>query len=99
MHHIRRITLILAGLTVTLIASVAAAPAALAMHVPPPGGTVGHPVKYAPIIPAHVQTVVVGGMPGWQIALIAVGAALAAAVLAVLLDRMLGARRRATASA
>jgi hypothetical protein len=30
-----------------------------------------------------VQTVVIGGMPGWQIALIAVGAALFAAAAAV----------------
>jgi hypothetical protein len=35
-----------------------------------------------------------GGMPGWQIALIAVGAALLAAALAVLADRVLAARRR-----
>ena len=34
-----------------------------------------------------VQTIVTGGMPGWQIILIAVGAALVAAVIAVLLDR------------
>jgi hypothetical protein len=32
------------------------------------------------------RTVVVGGMPGWQIALIAVGAALLTAALAVLVD-------------
>ena len=41
-----------------------------------------------------VRTVVVGGMPGWQIALIAIVAALVAAVVAVLLDRMRSARRR-----
>jgi hypothetical protein len=35
---------------------------------------------------ARVHTIVAGGMPGWQIALIAAAAALAAAV-AVLLDR------------
>ena len=40
-----------------------------------------------------VTTVVAGGMPGWQIALIAVGAALVAAVIAVLLDRARLARR------
>ena len=34
-------------------------------------------------------------MPGWQIALIATGAALIAAALAVLADRALAARRRA----
>ena len=40
----------------------------------------------------HVHTVVVGGTPGWQIALIAAGAALLAAVIAVLLDRARAAR-------
>jgi hypothetical protein len=39
-----------------------------------------------------------GGMVGWQVALIAVGAALAAAAAAVLLDRKLAGRRRATAT-
>ena len=33
-----------------------------------------------------MQTVVVGGMPGWQIALIAVAAAVLAAAVAVFLD-------------
>ncbi len=47
------------------------------------------PVDAAPA----VSTVVAGGMPGWQIALIAVGAALVAAVVAVLLDRARLARR------
>jgi hypothetical protein len=38
-------------------------------------------------------------MPGWQIALIAVGAALLAATLAVLLDRARARRHRVTAAA
>jgi hypothetical protein len=42
--------------------------------------------------PAH--TVVMGGMPGWQIALIAVAAALVAAMIAVLADRAWVARRK-----
>jgi hypothetical protein len=37
--------------------------------------------------------VVTGGMPGWQITLIALGAALAAAVTAVILYRIWTARR------
>ena len=45
------------------------------------------------------QAVVVGGMPGWQIALIAIGAAVAAAVTAVLLDRMRSARRQLSPTA
>ena len=41
-----------------------------------------------------VRTVVVGGMPGWQIALIAVVAALVTAFAAVLAERTRMARRR-----
>ena len=64
------------------------------MHPPLPYGHWTGPVYKAP---AH--TVVVGGMPGWQIALIAAGAALLAAVLAVLADRARAARRRPMAGA
>jgi hypothetical protein len=40
-----------------------------------------------------------GGMPGWEITLIAVGAALTAAILAVLADRAWSARRRPASAA
>jgi hypothetical protein len=44
--------------------------------------------------PATVTRVITtGGMPGWQITLIALGAALVAAAAAVALDRMLARRR------
>jgi biopolymer transport protein ExbB/TolQ len=46
-----------------------------------------------------VHTVVVGGMPGWQIALIAMAAALFAAVSAVLAYRTRAARRKPAAVA
>jgi hypothetical protein len=46
-----------------------------------------------------VRTVVVGGMPGWQIALIAAGAALAAATLAVLADRARAAQKKTITAA
>ena len=46
------------------------------------------------LVPASVRTVVVGGMPGWQIALIAVAAALLAATAAVLADRAWTAHRK-----
>jgi hypothetical protein len=42
----------------------------------------------------QVHTVVVGGMPGWQIMLIATGAALFAATAAVLADRTWAARHK-----
>jgi hypothetical protein len=44
-------------------------------------------------VPPQVHTIVAGGMPGWQIPLIAVAAALATAALAVLLDRTRAARK------
>ena len=66
MTRIRRILTALATLTGAILAFTAAAPAALAIRVPPPGGTAG-PVQ----APPQVHTIIVGGMPGWQIALIA----------------------------
>jgi len=47
---------------------------------------------------AHIHAAVPAGMPGWQIALIAIGAALLAAVTTLLLDRAWIARRHATAT-
>ena len=44
--------------------------------------------------PLRVHSIVTGGMPGWQIALIAIGAAILAAALAVALDRARTARRQ-----
>ena len=88
MKRIRRIFAALAALVGALLAFTAAAPAALAIRVPPPGGTAG-PVQ----APPQVHTIVAGGMPGWQIALIAAAAALAAAAVAVLLDRSWAARK------
>jgi hypothetical protein len=78
---------ILAALATTLLGAATAAPAAFALPAPPVGGGDGT----AQLPP--VQTVVVGGMPGWQIALIAVAAAVAAAAMAVLLDRARATRR------
>jgi tetratricopeptide (TPR) repeat protein len=66
-----------------------------AIPVPDPGAGYVGPVSNTPQVP----TVVAGGMPGWQIALIAIGAALLAAALAVFADRTLTARRRPAATA
>jgi hypothetical protein len=87
MNRIRRILGAAATAAGALLAFTAAPPAAFATRVPPPGGEGGHPVKHLPIAPADIHTVVIGGMPGWQITLIAIAAALAAAAVAVLLDR------------
>ena len=43
--------------------------------------------------------VTAGGMAGWQITVIALGAALVAAIAAVLLDRALAARRATSTTA
>jgi hypothetical protein len=87
-QFIRRLAAVLAGLGGAALASVIGAPAAFAVLEPPPGG--GGAANPAP---PDTVAVVAGGMPGWQIALIAVGAALLAAVLAVLLDRTWASRR------
>jgi hypothetical protein len=86
-HRIGRRAGVLAGV---LLASAAAAPAALAVNRPVPDG--GRLYGVTPPGPASV-TVVVGGMPGWQITLIALGAALLAATVAVFVDRAQAARR------
>jgi hypothetical protein len=86
-HPIRRVAGALAVLAGALLAS-AAVPAAFATRVPPPGVPPGPPPALLP-----VHTLVVGGMPGWQITLIAVGAAVFAAAVAVTLDRARAARR------
>ena len=80
MNHVRRIFAAAATLAGAVLA-LAAAPAAFAERVPPPGQGSG----IAP--PPPVRVIAEGGMPGWQIILIALTAALVAATVAVLLDR------------
>jgi hypothetical protein len=87
-----RLATVLAAVISGLLAS-AAATAAFANPVPyGDGGT----LRIAPA-PATVQVISTGGMAAWQVALIAAGAALAAAAAGVFLDRKLAGRRRATA--
>ena len=81
LHPNRRLAGTLAAMATALLTVTAmAAPAAFALPVPPAegGGTVA---------PRPTVQVVAGGMPGWQIALIAVAAAVVAAAVAVFLDR------------
>ena len=82
-HPIRRLAGILAGLAGALLAFTAAS----AERLPPPGGD---GTVHAP---PQVHTIVTGGMPGWQITLIAVAAAVIAATVAVIVDRVWAARR------
>jgi hypothetical protein len=84
---IRRLACALAALASALLAATATAPAAFARPIPLAPGR-GAAVQLPP-----VHTYIVGGMPGWQIALIAMAAAAVAAAVAVLLDRARAARR------
>jgi len=63
-------------------------------HHLPPGHVVGPVYKIPARIPAY--TIVTGGMPGWQIAVIAVASALLATALTVIVYRLRAARRRVT---
>ena len=94
MHIIKslsRLGVVLTTLGVIALTLVGRASAASAM-VPRSGGG-GEGNGHIPITPPAVHTVVVGGMPGWQIATIAIVAALVAAVAAVLVDRSRSVRR------
>ena len=94
MHIIKslsRLGVALTTLGVIALTLVGRASAASAMVPRSGGGAEGN--GHIPITPPAVHTVVVGGMPGWQIAAIAIVAALVAAVAAVLLDRNRSVRR------
>jgi hypothetical protein len=98
-RHVRRLAAALAGLAGALLAFAAAAPAALADPRPRPINPLWDkhpplPTAHHGLVPGSVRTVVVGGMPGWQIALIAIAAALLAATVAVLADRAWTAHRK-----
>jgi hypothetical protein len=92
-QHIRRFTAVLAGVACALLASAAVATQASAMMAPP--GSASAVVLSRPV----TVTDIAGGMPGWQITLIAVGAALLAATAAVFLDRARIARRKMAGTA
>jgi hypothetical protein len=83
-HYLGRVVRILTVLA-ALGTAIAVAPAALA-SVPAPGL---HP-RYVPVAPSphHTHAAAAVGMAGWQITLIAVGAAILAAAVAVFLDRL-----------
>jgi Zn-dependent protease with chaperone function len=105
----RRSVGLLTALGAVLVTFASTATAALAVNVPLPDGRapratgfaslnrggIYDPVQSSPTAPVIT---VVGGMPGWQIALIAIGAALVAAVCAVLAYRAWTARRQPLAA-
>jgi len=105
LRHIRRLAGAAAGLAAALL-GLGATPA-FATLPPPEPAAASHPAVspwqlvggYPVPGGAQVRTVVTGGMPGWQITLIAVGAALLAATVAVLADRARASRRKAVTAA
>jgi hypothetical protein len=100
-RRIRRSVAVVAGLACAWLGLVAAAPAAFARIIPLPGEMGPVPASAGSgTVPSSgavtvTRIVMVDGMPGWQIALIAIGAALFAAAAAVLAYRALATRRQA----
>ena len=84
----------LAAVACGLLASAAAIPAAFASPIPV--GDTGTTAT-TPVPATTVRVITAGGMPGWQIAVIAVGAALVAAAATLLLNRTWAARRAVSA--
>lgn len=106
--RLRRLAAVVAAVTCALVAvgaAAPAAPAALAGVIPQPGPlsrfepTMVVPAQHHTPVPVHSHAALTVGMPGWQITLIAVGAAILAAAVAVLLDRARSARRLPTTTA
>ena len=106
-----RLAVIVAGLVGALVGlGAAAVPAAVAATMLPLGGDPhGRPGlarqhmppgwTQQPPLPAHAHAVATSGTSGWQIALIAAGAALLSAALTMICYRVRDARRRVTVSA
>jgi hypothetical protein len=90
--RLRRLAAALAAVTVGLLASVAAIPAAFARDVPP-AGTAYELGRFGPFPATTSHPATPGGMPGWQISLIVLGAVLVAAAVTVVLARARAVRR------
>ena len=87
---LRRLGAVLASLAVIAVSFASSAMASTS--VIPVGGSGGADETTAPATVVH--TVVVGGMPGWQIAAVAAAAALVTGIAAVLVERGRTVRRR-----
>ena len=104
-RHLRHIASVLAGLAGALLASAIAVPAAFAgtNPIPDPTGYVSDSyigtIPVAPVPATTVHVINTGGIAGWQITLIAIGAALLGAAVAVLLVRARATRRNAVTAA
>lgn len=91
--YLRRIAAALAMVICGLLALAAAVPAASAAILIPNPHWAGRLAVLPSVPPPASRVVTAGGMAGWQITLIAAGAAAAAATAAVALNRALAARR------
>ncbi len=76
---VRRAAVVITSLILSVLGTVALAPAAFAMRVIPPSGDQGAPTT--------IYSVTKAGMAGWEIALIALGSALAATALTAVIVR------------
>jgi hypothetical protein len=94
--RIRRFAAVLTALACGLLAPVAIVPAAFAMSTPMGDGG---PSGVAPVPATAIHVITKGGMAGWQITSIALGAALLGAAVTVLLYRALAVRRSPAAAA
>lgn len=93
--RLRRLAAVLAAVSCGLLASALVVPSAFAV-IPGSSGSGTNPPM--PVTATTVHVVTGGGMAGWQITLIALGAALVVAAAPVLLDRARAARRAAPAT-
>jgi hypothetical protein len=93
---ILRLATTLTGLAAALAATVTVASAAFAGPYPPPGPP-AEVARFGPV--AHTFNGVTGDVTGWKITLIAIGAAILGAIVAVLLDRARAARSHRPATA
>lgn len=79
MSHLRRTATVIAGLLISVLGLTAAAPAAFAMRLVEPNDAPG---------PGGATTLIIhNGMAGWEVTLIAVGAAVVAATLTAVASR------------
>jgi hypothetical protein len=92
--RLRRLAVAPAAVTCGVLGWAGAVPAASAAIIPVPADG-----PYGPAPAPPVRLITAGGMPGWQVTLIAVAAALAAAATAVALDRAQARHRTASTTA
>jgi len=94
-HLYRHVVRVLAAFACTLLGLAVSAPSAFAMRIGAEASGQTPPPLPAGKDPAYVltHTVVTGGMPGWQLAVIVTVAALLATTIAVIVHRAKGAHR------